>query len=550
MAMQYYTTRAFPTASRQYEAGDAIDPANITASEWIRGTESGAVVPARWYGTAAELAARGIPGPGVQVYETDTKIARVGDGVTEVASLPQAGSGTYAGRLALTPGATAAYALGPYAPADAVFPTVAVSAGNAATTLAGSPQTIWWTQTPTGGTSAWDVGTTYGSNVGVTYGARPLGTAQFWLSLIAGNVGVTPGTDPTKWQAFTVDPRLRFLGGPAMPYVTVPSGTGSYANGAVYGIQDNASARGFTPVFGYVGSAIELLVPGNNGKYRLIVDGVPDPAGVRAAVGSSGQLHRIKLTFASVDTHTIAIEQEVGQFNGVTIGAADLILPPQVPDAPQVILLGDSVGYGQNIDTSKLDVFGNHLARTMGWDVVNAAQGGTGFVNPGSLVDNGLQPGSRTFVQRITNLAASFPNARAVLACGGLNDTTLANAAYTPSANQAAVTNFITTTRGLLPNAAIFIAGPFFQSDSTNATVWNANKAVRDAQVAAMAANTLPNVYYLDTLGLQTGKYGTGGSANVLISNDTIHPNALGHRYIARWLTGKMQAALPGAGML
>jgi lysophospholipase L1-like esterase len=93
--MRYYTTRAFPTASRQYEAGDAIDPANITAAEWIKGTESGAVVPARWYGTAAELAARGIPGPGVQVYETDTKIARVGDGTTAVASLPQVGSATY-----------------------------------------------------------------------------------------------------------------------------------------------------------------------------------------------------------------------------------------------------------------------------------------------------------------------------------------------------------------------------------------------------------------------------------------------------------------------
>jgi hypothetical protein len=97
--MQYYTTRAFPTASRQYEAGDAIDPTNITAAEWIKGTESGAVVPARWYGTAAELAARGIPGPGVPVYETDTKIARVGDGTTAVASLPQVGSATY-GRIA------------------------------------------------------------------------------------------------------------------------------------------------------------------------------------------------------------------------------------------------------------------------------------------------------------------------------------------------------------------------------------------------------------------------------------------------------------------
>jgi lysophospholipase L1-like esterase len=49
----------------------------------------------QFYGTAAELSARGIPGPGIQVYETDTTIARVGDGITGVASLPLVGSATY-----------------------------------------------------------------------------------------------------------------------------------------------------------------------------------------------------------------------------------------------------------------------------------------------------------------------------------------------------------------------------------------------------------------------------------------------------------------------
>jgi len=56
--MLYYTTRAFSTASRQYEAGDAIDPASITAAEWIRGTESGAVVPAPGVADADDQAAR------------------------------------------------------------------------------------------------------------------------------------------------------------------------------------------------------------------------------------------------------------------------------------------------------------------------------------------------------------------------------------------------------------------------------------------------------------------------------------------------------------
>ena len=51
--------------------------------------------PARFYGTVAELATRGIPGPGVQVYETDTRVARVGDGVTAITSLSQVGSGTF-----------------------------------------------------------------------------------------------------------------------------------------------------------------------------------------------------------------------------------------------------------------------------------------------------------------------------------------------------------------------------------------------------------------------------------------------------------------------
>ena len=96
--MAYYiAARPFPTARRQYETGAEIDRTKLTLDEWITGLETGAILVVPFVGTAAELARRtDIPGPGVLVYETDTKVAKFGNGVNTPSGLGQAGSNTYA----------------------------------------------------------------------------------------------------------------------------------------------------------------------------------------------------------------------------------------------------------------------------------------------------------------------------------------------------------------------------------------------------------------------------------------------------------------------
>jgi lysophospholipase L1-like esterase len=101
MPTSYVTTRQLATRRRQYEVGDLVTLANLDADERLDAVASGAVVPARFVGTAAEIARRtDVPGPGVQVYEDDTRVLRIGDGVTAPGSLPAALSGTYVSQSA------------------------------------------------------------------------------------------------------------------------------------------------------------------------------------------------------------------------------------------------------------------------------------------------------------------------------------------------------------------------------------------------------------------------------------------------------------------
>lgn len=95
--MLYVTTRQLPTKRRQYEVGDLVDTTTLTDDELAGAVRSGSVVPCRFLGTAAELAARNpLVGPGQTAYETDTGVLKIGtDGATRYNSLSQVGTNTY-----------------------------------------------------------------------------------------------------------------------------------------------------------------------------------------------------------------------------------------------------------------------------------------------------------------------------------------------------------------------------------------------------------------------------------------------------------------------
>jgi Pectate lyase superfamily protein len=84
----YYATRSVPTRRRQYEAGDPVTLSNLTDDERSRYVDTGAIVPARFVDTAANLAKQNpIVGAGLVAYETDTGYVKIGDGVTAYSSL-------------------------------------------------------------------------------------------------------------------------------------------------------------------------------------------------------------------------------------------------------------------------------------------------------------------------------------------------------------------------------------------------------------------------------------------------------------------------------
>lgn len=456
--------------------------------------------------------------------------------------------------------------LGSYTPASSAFPTVTVSAADAASTISGAVEVPICTQA-TGSSGAWASGTTYTTGQGVISGAfTPYGGTPWWIA-VAGSTGVTPGTDPTKWAQFTLDSRFSFLNGPATPQVFVPVGTGTFKWGVQWGIQNASTSRPLTPVFGYTGTSIDLELYGNGGAFRLIVDGVVDPAGYRSAVGSDSKLYRVNLAWGSYGDHQIIAQLASGVLLGLAIEPTGELIPAALPSLPVLVSDGDSINYGINIDTNQLQTYSYFLGQMLGMDVIPIGQGGTGILNPGTLAASGSLLGSSTAISRLP-IAATF-NPTVFLGEYGLNDQSTANVAYTPTANQAGMAAFLTAARAAMPTTMIFMVGPMFNVDNaTDPTDFANIKAVRDAQVAAFTAagatTVAPgvlgfggNTFYIDTLlpgsttvGWYTGRYGVSGSANILLSSDGIHPLSAGHRYMAKRIVAAIISVLSASGLL
>lgn len=448
------------------------------------------------------------------------------------------------------PSKPATLPLGPYTPADVVFPTVALSIANAVTALTGTTSTVYAAEVPATFTGDYNAATAYTTGQAVNY---PAGSSVLFVAL-AGSTGVTPGTDATKWRPGTFDARFTSIGSPIAAAQNVPVGLSTFHNGIQSGFVNTSTQRSVVVAFGYTGSDMEILLPGLGQRYRLTVDGVVDPAGWRAAIPNTSSEYRVRLTFAAIDTHLIVVEAASSFFTGVTVKTTDALHKPAIVRQPRAIVQGDSVTAGQNIDTTRLDTFPYFLGRMLGWQIWEEGEGGTGFLNPGSLA---------SYVKYADRLPRITPNTPDVLiAAGGLNDQTSANAAYTTTANQTAITTYVAAARAALPVALIVIVGPFFTTDqASDATGFASIKAVRDGQLAAMQAlgctqlsanaspidvyaNSATGLVYIDPINWLSGKFGVGGSANVLLSSDGIHPLASGHRYYARKIADGMLAAL------
>lgn len=276
--------------------------------------------------------------------------------------------------------------------------------------------------------------------------------------------------------------------------------------------------------FTYYGQSLEVrLISYNGSKYRIKVNGKPLTAEFQSPPATDGKMFNVKLSFAKKAHRDIIVEIADSIFPGVQIGSTDLIYAPPKRNIPKAVALGDSVTQGQNNDASVLEIWPTYLGEILGWDIWDQGEGGTGWVNPGSLQPN------RNFQGRIPVSVTGW-NPDYVIFAGGLNDQDVNG--YTSSQRRSVITSTLNDTVAAAPNAKIIVLGPFYDKPEAGVDVVNDD-------IEAVATTFGSNVFFIPTKDIITLS-----NQSQFISNDGIHPIRAGHelwgRILATQITSKL----------
>lgn len=176
--------------------------------------------------------------------------------------------------------------------------------------------------------------------------------------------------------------------------------------------------------------------------------------------------------------------------------------PGASPGATTLVVLGDSFsgGYGAYPGEEWPDLLGDAL----GWDVVNEAVPGSGYLKPGRDVP---------FGGRVDDVVAAGPDV--VLLAGGINDLS------EPTADVAdAADDVVARLATALPDAVVVVVSPFSDGDPGPLTV-----ALADA-LAEVAARH--DAAYVDAT-----RFLPDSAGDDVYGPDGFHPNEKGHRLLA-----------------
>lgn len=277
--------------------------------------------------------------------------------------------------------------------------------------------------------------------------------------------------------------------------------------------------------FTHDGTTIEirLYAFGGTSKYRILVNGQALTDTYNVSPASDGKLFLVKLAFATRQHRIITVELADTQFPGVFIGPTDSLYASPQPKIPRVFALGDSVTQGQNNDDSCLSIWATYLSQLIGWDVWDMGQGGTGWINPGTL------PGSSNFNGLLAGMVQWNPDA--IIFAGGLNDQLSTNPSYTSALRQSTVTSTLLNARSLMPNADLYVVSPFYNAASTAGV-----DAVNNDLIAVCAAL---GVKFINLSG-----YITTANQAIYISNDSVHPLKAGHEFWGRIIAASIYKLL------
>jgi lysophospholipase L1-like esterase len=159
--------------------------------------------------------------------------------------------------------------------------------------------------------------------------------------------------------------------------------------------------------------------------------------------------------------------------------------------------------------------------RLLGWDIeIDSTDGGTGYQTAAA---------GSTFLTRVPDMVAAAPDV--VVVAGGINDAA--------PGLQAAATSVLSGLRAGLPDAPIYVVGPWCPPGST----YSAQSAKYTAMQGAVAA--VSNCIFIDPHTWFTGTGNTSniigdGNSDVYIQSDNTHPNTVGRSYLA----GRMADAI------
>jgi lysophospholipase L1-like esterase len=172
-----------------------------------------------------------------------------------------------------------------------------------------------------------------------------------------------------------------------------------------------------------------------------------------------------------------------------------------------VAFIGDSYTGGSDMGGNGERNYTHIVAREMGWNVVNGAAGGSGYVKSG--------PNARPFEeQQLAGVVAAHPDI--VVVVGSRNDID-----EQPAAITAAAAHLYRSIHTQLPDAKLLVVGPIWPGP--------APKAMDVVRTAVLAGALQEGVPVVDPITDRWFDDDTPG----LIGSDGVHPDDAGHQYIA-----------------
>lgn len=342
------------------------------------------------------------------------------------------------------------------------------------------------------------------------------------VTISASTSSAPGGTYQTRVQPAT-DARIKVYNMP-----TVENVPGGLAARSAYNTAGNViSTYPIDFAFSHYGLTWVMQYLANSGVYRIWVNGVPHVVAPVAHDSVTGAVRYVTITHADTGWHDIVIEGENGfTLAGVYAETTGVIGPPLSQSKGRVAFLSDSIGAGNGGTLGGVSRIGGgwvrDCCRILG--IFDTRQvsciGGTGYVRDNS----GGGFGAYTNTSRLDgDIIAQAPDA--VVLCGTINDSVaIATEGKTLADLDTAMRAVVARIRAALPNVILIQTGPMN-------VPWEGSTAGIEAKYLEVA--TALGIPYIDTTNWTT-------TTDAVFIGDGTHPNAAGHRHLARLMAPRL----------